>query len=75
MKASKEEQIAKGDRPEKTEYDQMRWDSMKLRKNGMYGQPKLMPVETIFPGTCELCIFGSGNHSQDCIRNYSTCLS
>jgi hypothetical protein len=63
MRQSKEEQIAKGDRPEKTEYDQMRWDSMKLRKNGMYGQPKLMPVETIFPGTCMKCVFDRGEHT------------
>jgi hypothetical protein len=63
MRQSKEEQIKQGLRPEKTEYDQMRWDSMKLRKNGMYGQPKLMPVETIFPGTCMKCVFNTGVHS------------
>jgi hypothetical protein len=63
MRQSKEEQIAKGDRPEKTEYDQMRWDSMKLRKNGMYGQPKLMPVEIVFPGTCMKCVFDRGEHT------------
>jgi hypothetical protein len=63
MRKTKEEQIRNGERPENTEYDKMRWDSMKLRRNGMYGQPKFIPSETIFQGTCLKCVFNQGEHT------------
>lgn len=50
--------------PEKTKYDEMRHDTMKLRRNGLYGIPKIfMPEERT---CCEKCVFGTGKHADFC---------
>lgn len=62
--------IARGEGPENSAYDRQRHDSMKLRPSGMDGI-KFMPAkfESIFPGTCEKCVFGLGEHGENCPKS------
>lgn len=62
--------IARGSGPEPTKYDKMRHESMRLRPLGLYGIPKIqLDSAKVFPGTCEACVFGKGEHIENCERH------
>lgn len=64
------DQIARGGGPEATKYDQMRHESMRLRPLGMYGIPKFQfDSAKLFPGTCEMCVYGKGTPGANCQRH------
>jgi len=47
--------------------------TLRYKKEGDYGKerPYVLPVEyvgsTLFPGTCEKCVFGRGEHTDQCV--------
>lgn len=52
--------------PEKSKYDQVRHESMRLKANGTYGIPKFF-LKGELSTCCERCVFGRGEHAADCI--------